>query len=363
VRYGLLPEAQKKLDALSTQIDAKRAASDIGLAQPLLREEVSEEDIASVVSVWTGIPVGKMLGSEKEKYLELETVLERRVVGQEAGVKAVADAIRRNKAGLSDENRPLGSFLFLGPTGVGKTELAKTLADFLFNDEKALTRIDMSEYGEKFSVSRLIGAPPGYVGYDQGGQLTETVRRRPYSVVLFDEIEKADPEVFNVFLQVLDDGRLTDGQGRVVDFKNVIIIMTSNLGSDLILEEKDETRLHTELQEVLKRNFKPEFLNRIDETVIFNHLGKMEIRQIVDIQLERLNHRLANRKISVTLDEQAKDFLADKGFDPQFGARPLKRAIQTYLENPLASEIISGKVKEGGAVKISMQGDGLSFTI
>ena len=256
----------------------------------------------------------------------------------------------RNKAGLSDAARPLGSFLFLGPTGVGKTELAKTLADFLFNDEKALTRIDMSEYGEKHSVSRLIGAPPGYVGYEQGGQLTEAVRRRPYSVILFDEIEKAHQEVFNVFLQILDDGRLTDGQGRVVDFKNVIIVMTSNLGSDLILEAQNPETVRKSLMELLKHNFRPEFLNRIDETVIFNRLGKNDIGKIVDIQLTRLTRRLEERKISLVLTDAAKSLLAERGYDPMFGARPLKRTIQSDLENPLAKQVISGVIREGDTV-------------
>jgi ATP-dependent Clp protease ATP-binding subunit ClpB len=328
-----------------------------------LREEVSEEDIAQVVSTWTGIPVSKMLSGELQKYLDLEKVLEQRVVGQEAAVEAVADAIRRNKAGLSDSGRPLGSFLFLGPTGVGKTELAKTLAEFLFNDEKALTRIDMSEYGEKHSVSRLIGAPPGYVGYEQGGQLTEAVRRRPYSVILFDEIEKAHPEVFNVFLQILDDGRLTDGQGRVVDFKNVIIIMTSNLGSDLILEAKKAEDIKAGLLELLKQSFRPEFLNRIDETVIFNRLGKDEIGKIVEIQLIRLSARLADRKITLTLTPAAKALLAERGYDPLFGARPLKRTIQADLENPLAKAIIAGTVKEGDMVTADKGPDGeVSFS-
>jgi ATP-dependent Clp protease ATP-binding subunit ClpB len=358
VKHGKIPEAQKKLDALSRQMEKKRGESS------LLREEVSEEDIAQVVSTWTGIPVSKMLSGELKKYLELEQVLEKRVVGQSAAVAAVADAIRRNKAGLSDASRPLGSFLFLGPTGVGKTELAKTLADFLFNDEKALTRIDMSEYGEKHSVSRLIGAPPGYVGYEQGGQLTEAVRRRPYSVILFDEIEKAHPEVFNVFLQILDDGRLTDGQGRVVDFKNVIIIMTSNLGSGLILEAKKPESIKEALMELLKQSFRPEFLNRIDETVIFNRLGKGEIARIVDIQLERLAARLSDRKITLKLTQGAKDILAERGYDPLFGARPLKRTIQTDLENPLAKDIIAGRIKEGDAVtadKNPETGAALSF--
>jgi len=310
-----------------------------------------------VVSAWTGIPVSKMLSGELQKYLDLEKVLEKRVVGQDEALSAVADAIRRNKAGLSDAARPLGSFLFLGPTGVGKTELAKTLADFLFNDEKALTRIDMSEYGEKHSVSRLIGAPPGYVGYEQGGQLTEAVRRRPYSVILFDEIEKAHPEVFNVFLQILDDGRLTDGQGRVVDFKNVIIIMTSNLGSDLILEAANPETLRASLMELLKQSFRPEFINRIDETVIFNRLGKSEIGKIVDIQLARLTERLTERKITLYLTDAAMALLAERGYDPLFGARPLKRTIQGDLENPLAKRIISGEIREGDAVTADVSAD------
>ncbi|MDR2759087.1 MAG: ATP-dependent chaperone ClpB [Spirochaetaceae bacterium] len=358
VKHGRIPEAQKKLKTLSDQMEEKRGES------ALLREEVSEEDIAQVVSTWTGIPVSKMLSGELQKYLDLEQVLSQRVVGQEAAVEAVADAIRRNKAGLSDAARPLGSFLFLGPTGVGKTELAKTLAEFLFNDEKALTRIDMSEYGEKHSVSRLIGAPPGYVGYEQGGQLTEAVRRRPYSVILFDEIEKAHPEVFNVFLQILDDGRLTDGQGRVVDFKNVIIIMTSNLGSDLILETKKSEDIKGALMELLKQNFRPEFLNRIDETVIFNRLGRAEIARIVEIQLAHLAGRLAERKITLAVTRAARELLAERGYDPLFGARPLKRTIQADLENPLAKIIIAGKIREGDRVTADITepgGETLSF--
>ncbi|MDR3303548.1 MAG: ATP-dependent chaperone ClpB [Treponema sp.] len=355
VKHGQIPAAQKQLAALTDRIEAKRGET------ALLREEVSEDDIAQVVATWTGIPVSKMLSGELQKYLDLEHVLTRRVVGQERAVSAVADAIRRNKAGLSDASRPLGSFLFLGPTGVGKTELAKTLADFLFNDEKALTRIDMSEYGEKHSVSRLIGAPPGYVGYEQGGQLTEAVRRRPYSVLLFDEIEKAHPEVFNVFLQILDDGRLTDGQGRVVDFKNVIIIQTSNLGSDLILEAKQSEDLENALKELLKQHFKPEFLNRIDETVIFNRLGKEEIGKITDIQLQRLCARLSERTITLTLTPAAKNLLAEHGYDPLYGARPLKRSVQSLLENPLARGIISGKIKDGDHVVADAGADGLVF--
>jgi ATP-dependent Clp protease ATP-binding subunit ClpB len=346
LKHGKIPETQRQLAALSEQMEQKRQS----VAPSLLREEVSEEDIAGVVSIWTGIPVSKMLSAEMQKYLDLEKVLEQRVVGQHQALAAVSDAIRRNKAGLSDAARPLGSFLFLGPTGVGKTELAKTLADFLFNDEKALTRIDMSEYGEKHSVSRLIGAPPGYVGYEQGGQLTEAVRRRPYSVILLDEIEKAHPEVFNVFLQILDDGRLTDGQCRVVDFKNVIIIMTSNLGSDLILETKNPETLRNSLMELLKQSFRPEFLNRIDETVIFNRLGKGEISKIIDIQLAHLSARLSERKITLRLTDAARETIAERGYDPLFGARPLKRTIQSDLENPLAKLVIAGKIKEGDTV-------------
>jgi ATP-dependent Clp protease ATP-binding subunit ClpB len=355
VKHGKIPEAEKQLALLTDQMGKKKETAS------LLREEVSEEDIAGVVSTWTGIPVSKMLSGELQKFLDLEKVLEKRVVGQHEALAAVADAIRRNKAGLSDAARPLGSFLFLGPTGVGKTELAKTLADFLFNDEKALTRIDMSEYGEKHSVSRLIGAPPGYIGYEQGGQLTEAVRRRPYSVILFDEIEKANPEVFNVFLQILDDGRLTDGQGRVVDFKNVIIIMTSNLGSDLILEAKNPETLRGSLMELLKQSFRPEFLNRIDETVIFNRLGQGEIGKIIDIQLERLSQRLGERKITLKLTDAAKSLLAERGYDPMFGARPLKRTIQSDLENPLAKQVIAGAIREGDTITADASGSVINF--
>jgi ATP-dependent Clp protease ATP-binding subunit ClpB len=355
IKYGRLLEAQKKLDALSAQMN-----KDTGEGR-LLREEVSEEDIARVVSTWTGIPVSKMLSSEAQKYVDLEAQLSKRVVGQGAAVKAVADAIRRNRAGLSDPNRPLGSFLFVGPTGVGKTELAKALAEFLFSDEKSLTRIDMSEYMEKHTVSRLIGAPPGYVGYDEGGQLTEAVRRRPYSVVLFDEIEKAHPDVFNVLLQLLDDGRLTDGQGRVVDFKNAIVIMTSNLGSDLILEAKDMAQVRAGIDALLRKSFKPEFLNRIDETVVFERLGKDRILEIVDIQLAQLKKRMEERKIGLEVTKEAKELLAEAGYDPLFGARPLKRAIQSMLQNPLAAAVLAGKVKEGQRIKVGVKGGILAF--
>ena len=317
----------------------------------------SEEDIAKVVSTWTGIPVRKMLSSEMEKLMKLEEILGQRVVGQSDGIRAVSDAIRRNKTGLSDENRPLGSFLFLGPTGVGKTELAKALAAFLFDDEKALTRIDMSEYMEKHAVSRLIGAPPGYVGYDQGGQLTEAVRRRPYSVVLFDEIEKAHPDVFNVLLQLLDDGRLTDGQGRVVNFRNSIIILTSNIGSELILETADPKQIEEKILQQLKHYFKPEFLNRIDETVIFHRLDKEHIREIVKIQLRRIEKRLSGRNIVVSFGDGLVDHIAEEGFDPVYGARPVKRAIQNDVENELAKAMLTGRFGDGDAVQMDWQGN------
>ena len=355
IKYGKIPELNKKLEEAnienSNSKDEKR----------LLKEEISEDDIAQVISVWTGIPVSKMLASEKQKYLQLEEVLHKRVIGQDEAITSVSDAIRRNRAGLSDENKPLGSFLFIGPTGVGKTELAKTLADFLFNDERALTRIDMSEYMEKFSVSRLIGAPPGYVGYDEGGQLTEAVRRRPYSVVLFDEIEKAHPDVFNVLLQVLDDGRLTDGQGRVVDFKNSIIIMTSNLGSDLILEAKNTDNIKEKINELLKVSFRPEFLNRIDEIITFTRLDKKYINAIARNQIEKVAERLKDRRINLEVSNEAIDFISDVGYDAQFGVRPLKRAIQNYIENPLAKEILAGKYFEGDDIKIVKGKDGLIF--
>ena len=356
IKYGKIPELNKKLE--EANIENSNSKED---EKRLLREEISEDDIAQVISVWTGIPVSKMLTSEKQKYLQLEEVLHKRVIGQDEAITSVADAIRRNRAGLSDENKPLGSFLFIGPTGVGKTELAKTLADFLFNDERALTRIDMSEYMEKFSVSRLIGAPPGYVGYDEGGQLTEAVRRRPYSVILFDEIEKAHPDVFNVLLQVLDDGRLTDGQGRVVDFKNSIIIMTSNLGSDLILEAKNTNDIKEKINELLKVSFRPEFLNRIDEIITFTRLDKKYINAIVKNQIEKVAERLKDRRINLEVSNEAIEFISDVGYDAQFGARPLKRAIQNYIENPLAKEILAGKYFEGDTIKIVKSKDGLVF--
>ena len=361
LKYSVIPSLEKQLSesaAHDKQIEENPER------ESLLRQEVTEEDIARVVSTWTGIPVAKMLSSEKQKYLQLEEVLHKRVIGQNEAVQVVSDAIRRNRSGLSDPNRPLGSFLFIGPTGVGKTELAKTLADFLFNDEKALTRIDMSEYMEKFSVSRLIGAPPGYVGYDEGGQLTEAVRRRPYSVVLFDEVEKAHPDVFNVLLQVLDDGRLTDGQGRVVDFKNTIIIMTSNLGSELILDADTSEKMEAakgQIDSLLKSHFRPEFLNRIDEIVMFQRLDKSCIGGIVRIQLERVAKRLMDRRITIKFDDSAVDFISEKGYDPAFGARPVKRAVQTWVENPLSKELLEGKFGEGSTVSVSAGNGILEF--
>ena len=351
IKHGLIPSLLKEIEKQSSALEQE---SD---ERKLLREEVSDDDIARIVSNWTGIPVAKMLSSEMEKYLNLEKTLSERVIGQQDAIRAVSDAIRRNKTGISDERRPLGSFLFAGPTGVGKTELAKVLASFLFDDEKALTRIDMSEYMEKFSVSRLIGAPPGYVGYDQGGQLTEVVRRRPYSVILFDEIEKAHPDVFNILLQVLDDGRLTDGQGRVVDFTNTIVIMTSNLGSELLLSAKTFEEAQEAVQTVISKAFKPEFINRIDEIIVFHRLEKEQIREIANMQLKLLASRLAKRNITVTFDKSLLDLISDVGYNPSFGARPIKRAIQNLVENEIAKSILSGEIMEGDKIVIKGSGE------
>ena len=361
IKYSVIPELEKQLEEAKKAAEAQKQEGQ----ESLIRQSVTEEDIAKVVSSWSGIPVAKMLKGEKQKYIELESVLHKRIIGQETAVQVVSDAIRRNRSGLNDPNRPLGSFMFIGPTGVGKTELAKTLADFLFNDEKALTRIDMSEYMEKFSVTRLIGAPPGYVGYDEGGQLTEAVRRRPYSVILFDEVEKAHPDVFNVLLQVLDDGRLTDGQGRVVDFKNTIIIMTSNLGSDLILDADSQEKLDAlseSIHVLLKKTFRPEFLNRIDEIVMFQQLGKEHIKDIVKNQLNRVQKRLIDKHILLEFDESAYDFIAEKGYEPSMGARPVKRAIQSYIENTLAKELISGNIKDGDKIFVRGTPEGICFS-
>ncbi len=354
IKYGEMPALEKAIKDAEDKVNSFK-----GDEGRLLREEVTEDDIAKVVSLWTGIPVSKMMSSEMEKYRDLEKILSASVVGQSEAIEAVSNAIRRNKAGLSDEHRPLGSFLFAGPTGVGKTLLAKVLASFLFDDEKALTRIDMSEYMEKYSVSRLIGAPPGYVGYDQGGQLTEVVRRRPYSVILFDEIEKAHPDVFNILLQVLDDGRLTDGQGRVVDFTNTIIIMTSNLGSEYIL--KDPQNAKSEVMDAIHHAFKPEFINRIDEIIVFNPLGKEQVKSIVHLQLETLRTRLEKKGITLSWTGEVEDYIAEVGFDPDFGARPIRRAIQNEIENELSRAILSGTVKKNGLVNVTLKDGKISI--
>ena len=356
IQYGKIPALEKQL-AHSESNEAKPQHT-------LVRSEVTEEEIAQIVSRWTGIPVAKMLEGEKEKLLALESALGARVVGQETAVEAVANAIRRNRAGLSDPNRPIGSFLFLGPTGVGKTELCRTLAEFLFDSDEAMVRIDMSEFMEKHSVARLIGAPPGYVGYDQGGYLTEAVRRRPYSVILFDEIEKAHADVFNILLQVLDDGRLTDGQGRTVDFRNTVIIMTSNLGSHLIQEMNggDYEAMKLAVMEVVSAHFRPEFINRIDETVVFHALGKEHMQGIANIQLQRLRKRLGERDLGLDISPAALAQLVEVGYDPVFGARPLKRAIQTHLENPLAQRILAGDFVPGSTVHVDYkEGEGFTF--
>ena len=348
IKHGRIPALQNDIKEAENKVNSFTKDG-----RRLLREEVTEDDIAKVVSAWTGVPVQKMMGSEMEKYLNLEKTLSESVIGQEKAIEAVSNAIRRNKAGIGDEHRPLGSFLFAGPTGVGKTLLAKVLAGFLFDDEKALTRIDMSEYMEKFSVSRLIGAPPGYVGYDQGGQLTEVVRRRPYSVILFDEIEKAHPDVFNILLQVLDDGRLTDGQGRIVDFTNTIIIMTSNLGSAEILQDPEHA--DESVMEIIRHTFKPEFINRIDEIVIFNPLGENEIKKIVHLQLETLRERVEKRGFHLDWGDDVESYIAKAGFDPQFGARPIRRCIQNEVENELSRSMLSGTLTEGCSIHLSME--------
>ena len=356
LKYGKLPELQKQMEEQEKFMDAHKDSQ-------LLKEEVGEEDIAGVVSRWTGIPVSKMMTGEREKLLHLDDTLHQRVVGQDEAVRVVSDAIIRARAGIKDPNRPIGSFIFLGPTGVGKTELAKTLAEALFDDERNIIRIDMSEYMEKHTVSRLIGAPPGYVGYDEGGQLTEAVRRHPYSVILLDEIEKAHPDIFNVLLQILDDGRLTDGKGRVVNFKNTIIIMTSNLGSHEILETKDFAQAEKAVRELLKKYFRPEFLNRVDDIIVFKALGKDQVRNIATILLKRLSERLEKQvKIHLTWTDEALQALADQGYDPQFGARPLRRLIVHTVETALSRDIISGVVREGDTVSINYDGQQFTFT-
>ncbi len=354
LRYGELPKLEQERE------DAESALKGMQGEQQLLKEEVDAEEIAEVIGSWTGIPVSKLLESEMMKLVHMEDRLHERVVGQDDAVKVVSNAVRRSRAGLQDPNRPIGSFIFLGPTGVGKTELAKALAEFLFDDERAMVRIDMSEYQEKHTVSRLVGAPPGYVGYEEGGQLTEAVRRKPYSVVLFDEIEKAHPEVFNVMLQVLDDGRLTDGQGRTVDFRNTVIIMTSNAGSELWLSQKNKVS-REELNRVLQSTFKPEFLNRLDEIVVFNPLTREDLNRIVDIQLKRVENLLGERHIKLALTDAAKQYIVDAGCDTDFGARPLKRAIQHELQDPLAIKILEGEFVDGDTVKVDSTGECLTF--
>ena len=365
IRYGQIPNLDKQIKQLEKKL------ANIQKDHKILKEEVTEEDIAAVVSRWTGIPVSKMLESEMSKLAHAEEELKKCVVGQEEAISAVANAIRRSRAGVSEENRPIGSFIFLGPTGVGKTELAKALAEFMFNDMNAMIRVDMSEYMEKHSISKFIGSPPGYVGYEEGGQLTEQVRRRPYSVVLFDEIEKAHPDVFNILLQLLDDGRLTDAKGRVVNFKNTLIIMTSNLGNQLLKEvslgfedkalrteqKVDEEKMRERVYDALKSHFKPEFINRLDEIIIFHPLAKKEIEKIIDLQLEIVKKRLAEKKIKLEFTPKLEEFLAEKGFDPQFGARPLKRVIQNQILDDLALQIIEGKIKEGQKIKVDVDKD------
>jgi len=356
IRYGKALELQNRLEEANRQLTEQQASS------KMLKEEVDDEDVAEVVSRWTGIPVSKMLESERDKLVQMEAEIGKRVIGQTRAVEAVSNAVRRARSGLQDPNRPLGSFIFMGPTGVGKTELAKALATFIFDSEQAIVRIDMSEFMEKHSVSRLIGAPPGYVGYEEGGYLTEAVRRRPYSVVLFDEIEKAHPEVFNVLLQILDDGRMTDGHGRTVDFKNTIIIMTSNVGSQWIQElSTKRDRMESRVTEALRETFKPEFLNRIDEIIIFENLTRDEIVKIVDIQVQTLQDRLAERKIELMLTDGARALIAEKGYDPVYGARPLKRVMQQLIENPLSMEILKGTILEGARVRAEVEDERIVF--
>jgi ATP-dependent Clp protease ATP-binding subunit ClpB len=360
LQYSVIPQLEGRLKGT----EKAAAAAGTGTAGMLAEEAVTPNHIAQVVSRWTGIPVDRMLEGEREKLLRMEDQLSKRVVGQAEAVKAVSTAVRRARAGLQDPNRPIGSFMFLGPTGVGKTELTKALAQFLFDDEHALIRIDMSEYMEKHSVARLIGAPPGYVGYEEGGALTEAVRRRPYQVVLFDEIEKAHQDVFNVLLQVLDDGRLTDGQGHTVDFRNTLIVMTSNLGAEYLVaqpEGEDTDKVRDQVMAEVRAHFRPEFLNRVDEIILFHRLKRDQMSRIVDIQFAYLQKLLEERKITIALDAKARDWLADKGYDPAYGARPLKRVIQKSVQDPLAELILSGRIKDGETVKISATRDGLSF--
>jgi ATP-dependent Clp protease ATP-binding subunit ClpB len=351
LKYGKMHELQKNLEEAQVKLAA-------GGDKRMLNEEVRDEDIAEIVSKWTGIPVAKMLESEAHKLLNMEDRLNQRVIGQDDAITKLANAVRRARAGLQDVNRPIGSFLFLGPTGVGKTETVKALAEFLFDKDTAMVRVDMSEFMEKHSVARLIGAPPGYVGYEEGGYLTEAVRRRPYAVVLLDEIEKAHPDVFNILLQILDDGRLTDGQGRTVDFRNTVIVMTSNVGSHILLSVTDSSERENKVMDVLKQTFKPEFLNRIDDIVFFNSLGLGEIRRIVDVQLTSLEKLLKSRRVNLEVSDAAKDRLGELGYDPVYGARPLKRVIQKHLQDSLAQKILKGDICDGDTVTVGREGDG-----
>ena len=356
--YGEIPALEKQL------AQAEQAEAGEGNTERMVGDSVTEDEIAAVVSAWTGIPTGRLLAGESEKLLHLEAELGKRLVGQKRAVKVVSDAVRRTKAGISDPNRPTGSFLFLGPTGVGKTELAKSLAEFLFNDEKSMVRIDMSEYGEKHSVSRLIGAPPGYIGYEEGGQLTEAVRRRPYSVILLDEVEKAHPEVFDVLLQVLDDGRLTDGQGRVVDFKNVIMILTSNLGSQFLTDpEYDEAERELAVMTMVRGTFKPEFLNRLDDIVIFTALDRLELGQIVELNIDRLAKRLSERRLQLAVTPAARTWLAEHGYDPIYGARPLRRLMQREIDDKLATRLLAGEIHDGSMVRVDVAEDGVQLVV
>ena len=360
--YGEIPALEKQLADLEAAENISSA--DGAKTERMVNDQVGEDDIAAVVSAWTGVPTGKLLAGESQKLLNLEGELGRRLIGQKAAVKSVSDAVRRTKAGISDPDRPTGSFLFLGPTGVGKTELAKSLAEFLFDDEKAMVRIDMSEYGEKHSVSRLLGAPPGYIGYEEGGQLTEAVRRRPYSVVLLDEVEKAHPEVFDVLLQVLDDGRLTDGQGRVVDFKNVILILTSNLGSQFLIDQElTEAQKHEGVMAMVRGHFKPEFLNRLDDIVIFSALDRSELGQIVELNIDRLSKRLEQRRLQLAVTPAARAWLADKAYDPIYGARPLRRLMQQQIDDKLANLLLAGTIHDGSLVRVDVAEDGVALIV
>jgi ATP-dependent Clp protease ATP-binding subunit ClpB len=354
IQYAELPQLQAELETVNQQANQRSA---------MVKEEVTADDVAEVVAAWTGIPAGRLLEAETQKLLHMEELISTRVIGQSRAVTAVADAVRRSRAGISDPNRPTGSFLFLGPTGVGKTEMAKALAEFLFDDDRAMVRIDMSEYGEKHSVARLVGAPPGYVGYEEGGQLTEAVRRRPYSVVLLDEVEKAHPDVFNILLQVFDDGRLTDGQGRTVDFRNVILILTSNLGSQFLIDPtlSDEQK-RSSVMEIVRASFKPEFLNRLDDIVMFEPLGTEELTSIVDLQIAAIQKRLTERRMTLSVSPAAKDWLVLNGFDPIYGARPLRRLVQTAVGDQLAKAILAGTINDGDTVNVDVVGETLSVS-